>query len=449
METPLAEMAARIVRRAMGLGATDAECTVSAGEEFTATVRMREVENLKEAGSRAAGLRVLVGQRAGSAYTSDLTEPGIEQMARSALDLAAVASEDPHAGLPEAADLGQLDADLLLYDERIAELDTAAKIRWAKDAEEAALSFDPRIQNSEGASFDTNLGWQAFANSRGFQGAYRYSRCTISVIPVARDGDSLERDYWSSNSRSLAGLEEPAEVGRIAARRALRRLHPRKPPTQRAPVVFEARVARSLLGHIFEAINGDAVYRQASFLAGKLGQQVAAPGVSVADDGTLPGLFGSAPFDDEGVPTRRTMVIEDGVLRNYLLNTYTARKLGLRTTGSASRGITGNAGVGHANLYLERGSLSPEQIIQSIPNGLYVTELLGFGVNVVTGDYSRGAVGLWIENGELAYPVSEITIAGNLQGMLRDIRAVGADLEFRGSVASPTLWIGEMTVSGQ
>jgi PmbA protein len=259
----------------------------------------------------------------------------------------------------------------------------------------------------------------------------------------------MERDYWTTVARSAARLDKPAEVGRIAAQRALRRLHARKVETQKVPVVFEPRVARSLLGHIFEAVSGETVYRRASFLADKLGQAVAANTVTLIDDATLPGLFGSSPFDDEGVPPRRTVVIDKGLLTSYLLNTYTARKLGLKTTGNASRGITGNATVGHGNFYLEPGEVPPEALLKSVRRGLYVTELMGFGVNIVTGDYSRGAVGLWIENGELAYPVSEVTIAGNLASMLANIEAVASDLEFRGSTASPTLLVREMTVSGR
>jgi PmbA protein len=259
----------------------------------------------------------------------------------------------------------------------------------------------------------------------------------------------MERDYWMSMARGFAGLEPPEQIGRIAAERTLRRLGARKVETQRVPVVFEPRTARSLLGNIFEAVHGDSIYREASFLAFKLGEKVGSDKLNVIDDGTIPGLFGSSPFDDEGVPTRRTPVIERGVLRNYLLNTYTARKLGMRTTGNASRGLSGNAGIGHGNLFIERGSRTPAQILASISNGLYVTELIGSGVNIVTGDYSRGAVGLWIRDGELAFPVSEVTIAGNLNNMLMAMEAVGSDLEFRGSTAAPTLLIGEMTVGGR
>jgi PmbA protein len=259
----------------------------------------------------------------------------------------------------------------------------------------------------------------------------------------------MERDYWYTSARSAAGLESPESVGRIAAERALRRLNARKVATQKVPVIFEPRTARQLLGDIFDAVNGSAIYRQASFLAGKLGEKVASEALTVVDDATIPGLFGTTPFDDEGVASRRTMVIERGVLKSYLLNTYSARKLNLKTTGNASRGVTGNAGIGPGNFFIEAGARSSAEIISSVPNGLYVTELIGGGGNTVTGDYSSGAAGLWIENGKLAYPVSEITIAGNMKQMLQQIDHVGSDLEFRSSLAAPTILVREMTISGQ
>jgi PmbA protein len=445
----LAELAAVTVKLALDGGAADAECTIAEGDEFSAAIRMREVESLKEAGSRAAGLRILVGKRAGSAYTSDLTPEGIRQMVRSAIELAEITTEDPYQGMPEAGELGSISQDLGMYSADIEGLETPVKIEMARRAEEAALSADPRITNSEGASFDSNLGHHVFANSRGFLGEYRTSSCSVSTVPVARQGDSMERDYWFSMARSFAGLENPEEIGRIAAARALRRLGAVKVETARVPVVFEPRAARSLLDHIFEAVHGVSVYRHESFLAGKLGEKVAAESLTVIDDGTIPGLFGSSPFDDEGVPSRRTMVIERGVLRSYLLNTYAARKLGLKTTGNAARGLAGNAGIGHGNFYIEKGVKTAEEILAGIPNGFYVTELMGFGVNIVTGDYSRGAAGLWIRNGELAFPVSEVTIAGNLQQMFLELAEIGSDLEFRGSTAAPTLMIPEMTVAGR
>jgi len=394
-------------------------------------------------------LRILIGKRTGSAYTSDFSADGIALMVKSAIALAEITTEDPHLGLPDPSELGSLPGDLSLYCSDVAQLETPFKIAQAKEAEAAALDFDPRITNSEGGSFDSNLSRNIFANSRGFIGEYRTSSCSLSAVPVAREGDSMERDYWFSLARSFAGLEKPADIGRIAAQRAVRRLGAVKVETQKVPVVFEPRTARSLLGNIFEAVHGESIYRQASFLTGKLGQKIASEKLTVIDDGTMPGLFGTSPFDDEGVPTRRTVVIEKGVLKNYLMNTYTARKLGMKTTGNAARGITGNAGIGHGNLFMERGDKSAEEIIKSIPNGFYVTELMGFGINIVTGDYSRGATGLWIRNGELAFAVSEVTIAGNLINMLQDLEHIGSDLEFRGSTAAPTLCIREMTVGGR
>lgn len=445
----LEDLASQVISLAKAKGASAAECTVSQGEHFSANIRLGEIESLKDAGSRGVGVRVLNGKHTGSAYTSDLSKEGVAAMVDSALQLAKITSEDPYAGLPEPSELGKLDNDLSLFSRSVPDLPAATKIEWAKQAEAAALSADPRITNSEGGSCDSHVGTTVFANSLGFIGSYRTSSCSISAVPVAKHNGSMERDFWYTVARSVNRLENPEDVGRKAAARALRRLGAKKVSTQKAPVVFEPRVARTLLDNIFDAVSGDSVYRGETFLAGKLEQQIAIPGLTVIDDATIPYLFGSSPFDDEGVPSRRTTVIENGVLKAWLLNSYTARKLGMRTTGNASRGITGNAGVGHGNFYIPNGDRSPDDIIKSIQNGLYVTELIGFGVNVVTGDYSRGAAGLWIENGELAYPVSEITIASTLQEMLMNIEAIGSDLEFRGALASPTLLIREMTISGQ
>jgi PmbA protein len=443
------EIAQSAIRQALDRGATDAECTISEGSEFSVSVRMGEVETLKEAGSRGAGLRVLIGKRMGSSYTSDLTAEGIAKMVSSAVDLASLTTEDPHAGLPDASELGSLTTDLKLFSDEVAGLAADIKIDAARRAEAAALAFDPRITNSEGGSFDSNIGGRIFANSRGFAGSYRSTYCSLTAVPVATLNGSMERDYWFTVARDFSGLESAELVGRTAAERVIRRLGAVKVETQKAPVVFEPRTARTLLGNLFDAVQGMAIYRHASFLAGKLGEKIASDKITLVDDGTIPGLFGSQPFDDEGVPSRRTPVIEKGVLKNYLLNTYTARKLGMKTTGNASRGITGNAGIGHGNFFLEAGDKTPQQILAGIKNGFYVTELIGTGVNTVTGDYSRGAVGLWIRDGELAFPVSEVTIASTMQDMLAGVAEIGSDLEFRGSVSAPTIMIGEMTVAGR
>ena len=445
----LPEIAQGAIKQALGRGATDVECTISEGSEFSASVRMGEVETLKEAGSRGAGLRVLIGKRMGSSYTSDLTPEGIQQMVASAVDLAQLTTEDPQSGLPDASELGSLTGDLKLFSDEVAGLPADRKIDAAKRAEAAALAFDPRITNSEGGSFDSNIGGRVFANSRGFAGSYRSTYCSVSAVPVATLNGAMERDYWFTIARDFSGLESPELVGRTAAERVIRRLGAVKVETQKVPIIFEPRVARTLLGNLFDAVQGMAIYRHASFLAGKLGEKIASEKITLIDDGTIPGLFGSQPFDDEGVPSRRTPVIEKGVLKSYMLNTYTARKLGMKTTGNASRGITGNAGIGHGNFFLEAGEKTPEQILAGVKNGFYVTELIGSGVNTVTGDYSRGAVGLWIRDGELAFPVSEVTIAGTLQEMLNGVAEIGNDLEFRGSVSAPTIMIGEMTVAGR
>jgi PmbA protein len=292
------------------------------------------------------------------------------------------------------------------------------------------------------------------ANSRGFLGSYRTSYAGVSAAPLAMDTNGhMQRDGWWSSARRLADLESPEAIGKEAARRTLRRLGARKVPTQRVPIVFAPEVARSLIGSLFEAASGDSIWRHASFLAGKLGAQIAASTLTVIDDNfmLLPngaGAFGSSPFDGEGLPSLRTVVLQNGVLATYLLNTYSARKLGLKSTHNASRGLAGTPGIGCGNLYLEPGELSQQEIIAQAHTGLFVTSLMGFGTNIVTGDYSRGATGLWIENGQLTHAVEEVTIAGNLADMLMNITAIGNDLVFRGSVASPTLRIDGMTIAG-
>jgi len=448
--THLRALAQDIVRRAMSGGATAAECIIREGDEFSTLVRLGQVETLKEAGSKAIGVRVFRGQRAASTYSSDFSREGLDRMLSSALELAKITSEDPFAGIPEPQQLGSLPGDLDLYYADVYSLPGEERINYARRAEKAALDYDPRIQNSEGGSFDAATGYKVMANSHGFVGEYRRSYCSVSAVPIARTEDgAMQRDYWFSVARNLGRLESPEHVGKIAAQRTLRRLGARKVKTAHVPVVLDPMVASSILGHIFEGINGDSVYRGASFLAGKLGQKIAGDQVTIIDDGTMPGGFGTSPFDGEGIPTRRTVVIENGVLRSYLLNTYTAKKLGLQTTANASRGLAGTPGIGPGNYFLQPGTKTPQEIIAAIPDGLYLTEFLGHGANLVTGDYSRGASGLWISGGELAYPVEEITVAGNLKEMFNNITEIGNDLEFRGSMACPTIRIDGLTVGGE
>jgi len=450
----LESLAAEVVAQAMKAGASDAEGVAREGDEFSVNVRMSEVETLKESGSRGLGLRVFLGKRSASASTSDLTPDGIRQLVDGAMALAKVTEEDAFNGLPETEEFGSLADDLHLYYDDVYSLSGPERIEWARRCEAAAMGADPRITNSDGGSFDAATGRRVLANSRGFVGSYRTSYAGVSAAPLAMDADGkMQRDGWWSSARSFAFLESPEAVGLEAARRTVRRLGARRMPTQRVPIVFAPEVARSLVGSVFEAASGDSIWRSASFLAGKLGEPIAVPALTIVDDhamllATGAGGFGTSPFDGEGLPSQRNIVVEAGVLRTYLLNTYAARKLGMKSTHNAARGLAGAPGIGGGNLYVEPGSLTPEQIIGGIPAGFYVTSLMGFGVNVVTGDYSRGATGLWIENGQLTHAVEEVTIAGNLAEMLKNITAIGNDLVFRGSVASPTLRIDGMTVAG-
>ena len=449
-QTELKELAQQVVKRAVELGATQAESVASEGSEFGTQLRLGQVETLKESGSRALGVRVFVGQRAANTSTSDLSPEGVEHLVRGAIELAKITSEDPMGGLPAADELGQRTEELDLYYEDVYSLPNEERIEMARRGEKAALDFDPRLTNSDGSSFDASIGHKVLANSLGFVGEYRSSYCSISVAPIATDeAGNMQRDYWYSVARTLGKLDSPEEVGRIAAERTLRRLGARRVKTQKAPIVFDRQTSGALLDHIFDAVNGDAIYRHASFLAGKLGQPIFGKNVTIVDDGTRRGGFGTRPFDGEGVPTRRTTVVEQGELKSYLMNTYTAKKLGLKTTGNASRGLAGTPGIGNGNFYLEPGAKSQEEIIKGIKQGLLVTEFLGFGVNLVTGDFSRGASGMWIENGELAYPVEEITVAGNLGEMFANIAEVGSDLIWRSSVACPTLHIEGLTIAGE
>jgi len=456
--------AEEVVARALRAGADDAEAVAYEADEFNVNVRLGQVEQLTESGSRALGLRVFFknidGQRTASTSTSDLSEDGLHRLVAGAIDLAKVTGADPFAGLPDT--FGSLPiVTLALHFSDVEKVTALERIETARRCESAALAYDARIQNSAGASYDASTSHRVMVNSRGFQGEYRRSYCGFSVSPIAQQDGAMQRDYWYSSARSSKLLESPEAIGEEAARRSLRRLGARRVPTQQCPVVFAPEIARSLMGNLLSAADGDAIYRNASMFAGKLGEQVAGENITMIDDGTMvfdhllpngenlrTGGFGTAPFDGDGLTTRRTVIVDRGILKNLMLNTYTGRKLNLPSTGKASRGLAGTPGIGGGNYFLEPGPETPEEIIADVPNGLYVLQTMGFGVNLVTGDYSQGASGLWIENGELAYPVEEITIAGNLKEMFRNVAAIGNDLEFRSSGAVPTVRIEGMTVAG-
>ncbi len=435
-----------LLQRARRRGATASDILFADQASFDVEVRLGDIENVQHAHRKRLGLRLFFGQSSATTSTSDLSAASLQQLLDDTCARAMAA--DPFAGLPSPDETIATIPELQLWDEALPHLPVETRTRMARDAEQAAMTYDPRITNSEGGEYGSSTSSVLYANSHGFLGQYRASSAQLSVAPIASDANGMQRDYWYSRARHLSHLEMPATIGEEAARRALRRLGARKVPTQNVPVVFAPTPAAGLLGHLCTAISGPSLYRGASFLVDHLHERIASAHVTIYDDGTMPTALSSKPFDGEGLPTRRTTVVENGVLKSYLLNTYTARKLGMRSTGNASRSAGASPGVNPTNFYLKPGDHTPESIIASISNGLYVTGLIGYGVNLVTGNYSRGASGIWIENGELTYPVEEITIAGNLRHILAGIDMVGNDLVMTRKISSPTLKIGSMTVAG-
>ncbi len=429
-------------------GATAADAVLVQSAAFAAGVRLGEIEKLTDARQKRLGLRVFVGERSAVAATADLARGALARFAADTVALARVTQPDPAHGLPDVGMLATEAPDLDLYDGGAETPVPDEGLARARETEAAALAVDPRVTNSEGAEFAQDASTVAYASTLGFDAGYRSSGFYLGVQPIASQNGTMERDYWYSRARHLRGIESPAAIGRHAASRVLRRLGARRIATQEAPIVFEAEVAASLLRHLAGAVVGSSLYRGTSYLLGKLGETIASPHVTVVDDGRLVGGLGSRPFDAEGLATRRTIVVDRGVLASYLLDTYAARRLGLASTGNAARSVADAPTASPTNFFLEAGERTPEEIVASVDRGVYVTELIGFGVNPVTGDYSRGAAGIWIENGELTHPVEEITIAGNLLDMFRDIEMVGNDLTFRGSTAAPTLKIGRMMIAG-
>lgn len=445
---PLEEIAELLLRGAREHGATAADVVVAEGDSLMVGVRLGSIEKVQRARAKHLGLRAFVGERSAVLSTADFSRDSLVQLAAEAVALARVTAADPFSGLPDGAELARTVPELSLYDPAIGDVTAEQAVEWCRAGEAAALEADPRITNSEGAEFDAGSHLVVYAASNGFQGAYQSSSCSLAVVPIAAQDGAMERDHWYSAQRQLAKLDPPASIGRTAAARALRRLGARQIETREVPVVFDPDMAGSLLRHLAAAVSGNALYKGMSFLTDKLGETIAPPFVSVYDDGTLPGALGSKPFDGEGLPTRHTSVVDRGVLASYLFDTYSGRKLQSRSTGNAARSVADSPHVSPTNLILAAGDTSPQEIIQSVASGLYVTELMGFGINPTTGDYSRGATGIWIENGELTYPVHEITVAGNLLQMFRDIEAVGNDLVLRHSVAAPTVKIARLTVAG-
>jgi PmbA protein len=441
----------RIVKTVTARGATVAECVLRSGAELSAKVRLGAPELVEEAGHRSAGLRVMKGKRVASTSTSDLSEAGLERFMADAIELLELAQEDPFAGPADPKLLCDPKAlpDLELYDPAGGSINAAQAIASALKAEGAARAYDARITNSEGATFGRTAGGSAIVLSSGFRAKNVGSYSSLSVVPVAADegGKNRRGSYWTAK-RFLAEMEDAAAVGEEAARRTIRKLGAKTVPTGEVPVVFDPDAARSILGLLAGCVMGSSIWRKSSYLIGREGTRVASDLVSVVDDPLLKRGPGSRPFDGEGLLARKNVVVEKGILRTYLCDSYAARKLGRESTGSAARG--GGAGVGPStsNFILSPGVDSNEAIVKGTKRGLYVTEMMGFGFNGVTGDFSRGASGFWIEDGALAFPVSEVTISLNVDQLWQRIDAVGSDLDLRSSTASPTLRVEKMMVAG-
>lgn len=449
------DTALQAVELARKAGASDADAWLRTERNFSVTVREGEVEQLLEADSRVLGLRVFLGDRMAMVYSSDLDAGALEELARQAVALAKLADPDPCVGLPENASASDIDAaQLNLYDPAVLDQDPQHVIAIAGRAEAAARGFDHRITNSEGATVSGQESTTSLANTRGFADSYRASSSSLSVTVLADDEDNKKRrDYWETTDPFFANLQDAEEVGRIAAERTLKRLGARKVQTQQVPVVLSPEMARGFLEYVLAAAaSGGARYRGTTFLIDQEGQQIASPLLTVVDDATLPGRLGSRPFDGEGVASRRTALVDAGVFNGFLFDSYSARRAGQASTASAGRTMAFQRGmmlgVSPSNLSMEAGQSAPEEIIAGVDQGLYLTETLGFGENLTTGDFSRGAAGIWIDGGHLAYPVSEINIAGRLQDMLATIDAVGDDVAALGNAAAPTFRIAGMTISG-
>jgi len=445
----LRSVASDIVEKARALGADEADAYVRSGVESNLSVRMGELEKLIEAGSRYVSIRVIKDKRTAVCNTSDLTPKALDELVRTAIELAKISEPDEYAGLPERSELAtDMGGAMQLYDERIETLTVEEMKDIVLRAEQAAFDFDSRINNSEGAEFGAERGLTVLANSLGFCGSFPYTAASFSVSVMADDADGKKRnDYWYSAERLFHRLAAPEEVGRRAAARAVRKIGARKVATKQVPVVWDPVVAANLAGIIANAASGEALYRRSTFLAESEGQPIASPLVTITSDATLPARLGTRPFDGEGVRTRRNAIVEGGRFRQFLFDSYYARRMGRRTTGSASRAgdtIT----IGGGNLVFEAGTTAAQEIVRSVEDGLYLTDLMGFGVNMTTGDFSRGAAGIWIENGELGYPVTEINVSGNLKDMLRDIEAIGDDVLWLAGAAAPTIKMSRMTVSG-
>jgi PmbA protein len=438
-QTDLESIIERALEEARARGASQAEAAVSQDTGLSVGVRLGEVETLEHQRDRSMGITVYFGQRKGSASTADFSLEAVRATVAKACSIARFTAEDSSAGLADAALMARTPQNLDLSHPWNVSADRAIEI--AKSCEAAALSFDSRINNSEGASIGTHQGLHVYGNTHGFVGGYPTTAHTLSCVVLAGKGEDMQRDYWYTSSRDWRELQDAESVGRESARRTIARLNPRKLSTRRAPVLFVPELARGLIGHFVAAIRGSSQYREASFLLHSAGQQVFPAGISIDERPHIPKAMGSAPFDDEGVATQDRRLVADGVLTGYILSSYSARKLGLKTTG--------NAGGSHNLIVAPTQGGGLDAVLSRMGTGLLLTELMGQGVNTVTGDYSRGAAGFWVENGVIQHPVAEITIAGNLRAMFEGIAAAGDDIDTRGGVRVGSILVQEMTIAGE
>ncbi len=441
--TKLREMAESLVAFAKAKGADEAEISIFDGYEFSVDVRMGEIENLMEAGSRLFSSRVIKDKKTAFATSSDLSRETLQNLLENSIKRASLANPDEFSGLPPLTQKKIDISSLKLNDPEIPKLDSEKKINIAKETEKIALE-DKRILNSHGASCGTREIKTILANSNGFLQEYDQTSCSVSVGLQAGETNNKVEDFWFSAKTHFKDLETPEQIAKKAIERTVRQLDPRKVKTQIVPVVFEPSMTSWLLAFLFACVSGVSIYQKTSFLVDKLGERIGNKRITVYDDGLMPGALGTRPFDAEGVPCQKTQVINKGILQNYLCNTYAAKKLKLRSTGNSS-----GTGVSPNNFCLESGENSPEQMLASLEKGLILIRTIGHGLNPVTGDISRGAFGLWVEKGEIAYPVSEITISGNLGEILKKIEIVGNDLDFRSPISGPTIKIQEMIVAGK
>jgi PmbA protein len=428
------------LKLASSLGATQAESDVSLQKGLTTTVRLGEVETVEYQRDRGMGITVYFGKRKGSASTADLSRRAVAETVEKACDIARYTAEDDCSGLADPEELARKIPDLDL--DHPWDLAPEQAVETARECEAAGRAVDTRITNSEGASVSSHRGVRVYGNSHGFLEGFSSTSHSVSCVLLAQAGDDMQRDYWYASARDARDLESSESIGRKAGLRAVARLGARKISTQKARVLFAPEVARGLIGHFLGAVRGSSQYRKSSFLLGASGQQVFPSFLELRERPHIPKALGSSPFDGEGVATRDRELVSDGVLQGYILGSYSARKLGLKTTG--------NAGGTH-NLLVESnaGGVEIAALMRELGTGLLVTELMGQGVNGVTGDYSRGASGYWVENGAQVYPVHEITIAGNLKDMYRNIAAIGSDVDLRGGVRVGSILINEMTIAGE